>query len=414
MMGLGIIAGQVYAGMVGPIKGWQYPFFVAAIVQLITTALMAIYVAEPVRGGMEKSLRNVQYNRKLTWQGFVHAMQNNASNSVLIWQGFVTSIPWGVVLVFLNDYLSQEKGFSVPEATVMVMLFGVGCGIGGVLGGYIGGILMSQNRSYLPLYMATATFLGIFPFLFLLNTDFPHHNGYNAKLLSILGGTVASLPSVNVRPCVINVNLPETRGAARTAANLLVTLGRGIGPACIVLMGSIFAMSRQTSFNVTLLVFWTVAALQLVLLAKTLPNDMDAVEAALEHYAATAGGTIGQSNAPISPVKTETSRLLLPSSPGGNRIEGDGDTILSIEDLTIAFDGTAARRSLEFMRLGLQELNDEITHRQRSCLPCDNQIEDEDSTPHDTNSSLLEEHITDEEIQRRRDVWLHQQQQDCD
>jgi translation initiation factor 4G len=266
---------------------------VAAIVQLITTALMAIYVAEPVLGGMEKSLRNVQYNQKLTWQGFVHAMQNNASNSVLIWQGFVTSIPWGVVPVFLNDYLSQEKGFLVPEATVMVMLFGVGCGIGGVLGGYIGGIVMSKNRSYLPLYMATATFLGIFPFLFLLNTDFPHHNGYNAKLLSILGGTVASLPSVNVRPCVINVNLPETRGAARTAANLLVTLGRGIGPACIVLMGSIFAMSRQTSSNVTLLVFWTVAALQLVLLAKTLPNDMDAVEAALEHYAATVGGTIG-------------------------------------------------------------------------------------------------------------------------
>jgi hypothetical protein len=61
---------------------------------------------------------------------------------------------------------------------------------------------------------------------------------------------------------------------------------------------------------------------------------------------------------------------LFPSSPGGNRIEGDGDTILSIEDLTIAFDGTAARRSLE--------------------------------------------DITDEEIQRRRDVWLHQQQQDCD
>jgi translation initiation factor 4G len=36
---------------------------------------------------------------------------------------------------FLNDYLSQEKGFSVPDATFMVMLFGIGCAIGGICGG---------------------------------------------------------------------------------------------------------------------------------------------------------------------------------------------------------------------------------------------------------------------------------------
>ena len=412
MMGLGIIAGQVYAGMVGPIKGWQYPFYVAAVLQLITAVVMAIYVAEPIRGGTEKCLQNVQYNRKLTWQGFVHAMHNNASNSILIWQGFVTSIPWGVVLVFLNDYLSQEKGFSVPEATVLVMLFGIGCGVGGVLGGYFGGLLMSHNRSYLPLYMAATTFLGIIPFLFLLNTEFPHHNGYKAKFLSIVGGTVASLPSVNVRPCIINVNLPETRGAALTAANLLVTVGRGIGPACIVLMGSIFSVSRQTAFNVTLTVFWAVSALQLVLLAKTLPIDMDAMEAALEQCAANAQGSSGQNGAPpSSPVKTETSSLLLPSTPGRNALE-DGDTILSIDDLTTSFDVTAARRSLQFVRLGIQELNEEITLRRQACRVCENSSEEEDNTLNDVNNSVLEEEISDEEIQRRRDVWLRQQQQD--
>jgi translation initiation factor 4G len=60
---------------------------------------------------------------------------HNQSNGILLRQGLFTSLPWGIIFVFLNDYLSQEKGFSVPDATVMVMLFGIGCAIGGIFGG---------------------------------------------------------------------------------------------------------------------------------------------------------------------------------------------------------------------------------------------------------------------------------------
>ena len=66
-----------------------------------------------------------------------------------------------------------------------------------------------------------------------------------------MGGLIASLPSVNVRPCIINVNPPETRGAALTAANLIINLARGAGPSCITLMGAIWGVNRQFSFNVT-------------------------------------------------------------------------------------------------------------------------------------------------------------------
>lgn len=259
MMGLGIIAGQVYAGMVGVQKGWPHAFYVSAILTMVLAILCLIFIQEPERGGKEKVLQDMikagtRYERKLTLKGFVHAMRHNRSNSILLWQGFFSSLPWGIIFVFLNDYLSQERGFSVPDATFLVFLFGLGCTLGGVLGGYWGQLVQARNRSYLPLFMAFSTALGILPFVGLLNTSFTNAHGYLGFLFSVGGGLIASLPSVNVRPILINVNPPETRGAALTAANLLIQLGRGVGPSCVTLLQSIFSINRQCAFNVTVCV----------------------------------------------------------------------------------------------------------------------------------------------------------------
>lgn len=99
--------------------------------------------------------------------------------------------------------------------------------------------------------MAVTTAAGILPFLGLFNISFRNVHGTVAIALSLSAGLVASLPSVNVRPCLINVNPPETRGVSLTAANLLINLGRGIGPSCVTSMGSIWKFNRQTSFNIT-------------------------------------------------------------------------------------------------------------------------------------------------------------------
>jgi MFS family permease len=256
MMGLGIILGQVYAGVVGSTAGWTHAFFVSGIGTMILAILCLFLVQEPVRGGKEKALQDMlkagtRYERKLTWKGFLHTVKHNESNTILLWQGFFSSLPWGIIFVFLNDYLSQERNFSVPDATFLVFLFGIGCAVGGVLGGYLGQKVQAMNRSYLPLFMSATTLLGILPFLGLLNSHFTSARGPRAVFFSISGGIIASLPAVNVRPVLINVNPPETRGASLTAANLLINLGRGFGPSCITLMGTIWHVDRKFAFNVT-------------------------------------------------------------------------------------------------------------------------------------------------------------------
>lgn len=432
MMGLGILLGQVYAGTIGPKAGWQFPFFASAILSLSTSFLVILWVREPARGAKEKALQGLlqsgnKYERQLTLSGFVHAMRHNRSNTILLWQGFFTSLPWGIVFVFLNDYLSQEKGFSVPDATFMVMLFGVGCAIGGILGGYIGQICQQQNRSMLPLFMAVSTFCGILPFWGLLNSEFPNKHGYKAMGYSILGGLIASLPSVNARPCILNVNPPETRGAALTAANLLITLGRGMGPSCITLMGSIFEMSRQTSFNITLGVFWTITAIQLLFLAKTLPEDQDLMEEDLARYAAELaqqheeakkvangyGTTSQHDNNILGALHIDEEPLPVPMTPRSTSSEhpydfNDGESLVSIEDYMTSFDGTAARISLQFVRQGFKEIKDEMVIFSGTCGPCSGGVMAEQDRD---DEEAMEEILPQEELRKRRNLWKRKQQE---
>lgn len=438
MMGLGIILGQVYAGVVGSTQGWQIGFWISSGVTAVLGLCVAIWVQEPVRGGKEKVLQDMiqqgkRYDRKLTWAGFMNAMQNNRSNAILMAQGFFSSLPFGILFVFFNDYLSQERGFSVPDATFIVLVFGVGCAAGGVLGGYLGAKIQSIRRPLLPLFMAATTMLGILPFFGLLNGHTTNAHGYWSIFYAFMGGCFSSMPSVNVRPCLINVNPPETRGASLTAANLIINLARGLGPSCITILGSSFQLSRQVSFNVTLGVFWTLSAIQLCYLAKSLPEDQDRMEAELARYAASALATTTPSK---SLDGTDRSSLMAadefslePERPDSNMSLEDDVSLVSIEDRMTTFDNVAVRESISFIQKGMKELNFRPLcagpHRGLGSYD-----EEDDSDPDDIEDCDKDEQRRREEaalhmrvpraagddtmsradLWKRRNMWIQQQQ----
>ncbi len=234
MMGAGIILGQVFAGWTGPTVGWRYSFLASGSITILLAMVTMLCLREPIRGGKEKVLQKMiasgtRYDKKLTWSQFASSMTRNNSNFLLIIQGFFCNIPWGMMFVFLNDFLSQEKGLTVSDATFVVAVFGFGCASGGIFGGYLGGMANRANRSYLPLFMALTTYLGILPFLGLLNDPTYTQASWKPCFYAFAGGCLASMPSVNVRPCIINCNPPEIRGAALTAANLVINAARGTG-----------------------------------------------------------------------------------------------------------------------------------------------------------------------------------------
>jgi hypothetical protein len=73
--------------------------------------------------------------------------------------------------------------------------------------GFLGSLASSANQRYLPLFMALTTLMGILPFLALLD-DWRYNNaGLIPCFYAFAGGCLASMPSVNIRPCLINGKL---------------------------------------------------------------------------------------------------------------------------------------------------------------------------------------------------------------
>lgn len=46
-------------------------------------------------------------------------LASNFSTVFAVLQGLPGSLPWGVLLTFLNDFLSQHKGMSIAQATLV-------------------------------------------------------------------------------------------------------------------------------------------------------------------------------------------------------------------------------------------------------------------------------------------------------
>jgi len=349
MMGAGIVFGQVFAGYVGDEWRWELPFYVSGVLSMVTAGLVMMYVEEPVRGGKEKVIQDIlkkggTYDRKLTLEGFWKAMRHNNTNILLIVQGLTSGIPWGIIFVFLNDFLSQEQGMSVPDATILVLIFGVGSAAGGIAGGFLGQWTTNINRTYMPLFMAISTLLGTLPFLGLLN--FPMHKAdLESGTYAFVGGLVANLPSVNVRPIIINVNPPEVRGATLTAANLVINLARGIGPLFMTATCNYYDISRRSSFSIMLTIFWVVTAILLLFLARTLPNDQDKMESELENYANTVTGLDRASPNTPTPEKYSCEVSI-----------ADDDDLVSIEDPISSFNANAALETYAFLQGGLSEI----------------------------------------------------------
>ncbi|KAL7541631.1 hypothetical protein ACHAXR_011083 [Thalassiosira sp. AJA248-18] len=366
MMGAGIILGQVFAGCTGPSAGWRHSFYISGILTMLLAVLVLLCVHEPVRGGKERVLREMlangkKYDKTLTWSQFVSSMTNHSSNCLLMLQGFFCNIPWGVMFVFLNDFLSQEKGLTVVDATFIVAVFGFGCAVGGILGGYLGSLASRADRRYLPLFMALTTLLGIAPFLALLDDPSYDHAGLIPCFYAFAGGCLASMPSVNVRPCIINVNPPEIRGAALTAANLIINAARGAGPSFLttMLMG-VFGVNRASGFNIMIILFWTITSIQLALLAKTLPLDQERMETELANYA-NASLDVGYGSIPVDDDTHDGIESYY------DDITLDGKSIFSIENQASSFDAIAARQSLQFMGDSLRDIGDGLSFCSPTC-----------------------------------------------
>ena len=159
------------------------------------------------------------------------------------------TIPWGVILVFLNDYLSQarqrrhaawlggsgvttvvwrrrprqllsglftstpgvsllclyqDKGFTVKQATFVVLIFGIGCAIGGLVGGVLGQKAYNRDPRLLPLFIGVCQIIAVLPLRGLINqdnmtADASSHYRFYVHTIAFTAGTPACVCVVGCR-----------------------------------------------------------------------------------------------------------------------------------------------------------------------------------------------------------------------
>ena len=183
-------------------------------------------------------------------------------------QGVPGCIPWGVINVYLNDFMSQQRGLTVPQATSLLVVFGMGSVLGGLVGGIWGQWLYNRDARYQPLLMGFSTGLGAAPLIWLLNAPTQAMGIYLP--LFFFTGLLVSITGANVRAVLLNVTAPEVRGVAFSVFNLMDDVGKGMGPA--IISAFLVHFGRQRTFSYAVLP-WILCGTLLCAMAFTVRLD---------------------------------------------------------------------------------------------------------------------------------------------
>jgi predicted MFS family arabinose efflux permease len=287
-MGLGIAGGQFLAGFVGPSMGWRMPFLLVAVPGIVLNFLFLFVAREPQRGGHEAALKEYLaaghvYEERIRLRDLPLLLRVR-TNLLILLQALPGTVPWGVFFVYLNDYYAHDKGFSVPNATLLVMVIGAAAIAGGFFGGQLGQRLHTRSARLMPMLCAITTVFATLPMALLINYPVAPGGSLAGPLgVGVLTGFFAAMTGPNVYTMLINVNPPERRGAAFSLLNLFNDLGRGFG--AWVVGGLAATLGRVAAFHIANLM-WLLCGAALLALVFLFPREEAALQERLAALAA--------------------------------------------------------------------------------------------------------------------------------
>ncbi len=221
-------------------------------------------------GAVALAAAAADYSERIEWRKLV-ALFRTPSVVLIFVQGLPGCLPWGMVYVFLNDYLSSDRGMSVQAATLALTCFGVGGLFGQLWGGWYGQRLYNRDPCHQCVLMGATTVLSVFPMLYLVVAP---ASGGGFFAVAVLAGALVSINGPNVRTVLQvsasskccwyccakvltsaeqNVCIPEVRGCAFAVFMLTDDLGKGLGPGERLLPA--FLIADGFLFTCLLLVF---------------------------------------------------------------------------------------------------------------------------------------------------------------
>ncbi len=290
-IGLGSLAGMLVGGYGGALWGWRLPFILVSAPNFLLALVFVLSVKEPPRAMAEEALR------ELVEQGLVYPRTIHLSdykrlftiptNLYLFLQGIAGSVPWGAIPLFLVPYLERVKGFDLNTATTVLAFFGLGNILGIVGGGFIGGALYRRSPRLVPIFSGLTTILGMILAILVFTATWLE--GY--WLIAALGFVTAAMNSItgpNVKMMIMNVNVPENRGAIFSIFNLTDSLGSGLGRFVGGWLAELLTVGPALTISS---LFWLPCGILILILPRLFVRDLSNLRLDMKNVADKMAGT---------------------------------------------------------------------------------------------------------------------------
>ena len=311
-MSAGAGFGQFVSGFLGAAMGWRVPFVVVGALFLLLAVAVAFAMREPTRGAFDAAAAAADVAKgsdqeddddddeaaileaggrddkpgpsRSTTAKDLKSLARTPTVWLVFLQGIPGCIPWGIIIVFLNDFLHADLGLSVARATTVLSAFTVG-GFGGmVVGGEVGQRLHSWRPAAAAGHMAVAEVASVLPLVLILRTARDDANFQVLVALAAVGGLCATQTGPIVRACLQNTVAPRARATAFAVFAIFDDLGKGGGP--WILAKLVAKYGRRATFVYATIIGWGAGGLVNAAIALTLDRD----ERALRGEAKPRGG----------------------------------------------------------------------------------------------------------------------------
>lgn len=293
--GGGILVGQIVAASLGRFD-WRWPFLFFSIPMLLCAAIFFHTTTEPKRGCNESGLAayrdtDYEYQPEMISPAHVASVTSTKTNLLILIQAFPGNIPWGILLVYLHDFLIDDVKFPIDEAMVIITILAGSGFIGIVLGGFIGQYAYSKGPNFLALFCSIMTLLRCIPCFILFGWPYlfqpedgelvANKRGFIAVL--IVGGISATMAVPGLGAMLLNINLPETRGTICALYSVLEDFSKGVGSYLVAMVVPLVG-GRPVAFQL-FLILWVIAGVALFESTKSFAIDEERMKNRLDEIA---------------------------------------------------------------------------------------------------------------------------------
>ena len=271
-MSAGVGFGQAMSGFLGAwLASWRAPFVVVGVLFVALAAVVWIAFVEPRRGAFDDTGSDEDEPRAETAQRDLAAVFRTPTALLVFLQGIPGCVPWGVIIVYLQDYLQADLGLSLERSAMVLTCFAIG-GFGGqFIGGELGQRLYTWRKPAAAWHMSIAELLSVPPLVVILTTTKADASFPNLAPVAVVLGLLATQTGPIVRACLTNTTAPRARASAFAVFALFDDLGKGFGP--VVIARLVKAYGRKKAFVYAAVFGWGVGSLVNAAITLTLEAD---------------------------------------------------------------------------------------------------------------------------------------------